>query len=167
MLSPGEACPKHDVPLEPQPEHGEDAAAEEQSTWVVAATFGNDAEPEAKRLRLEAEGIPTLLDNERMGSGSMLQIATGGIRLRVPRQSLADARVILSQAWTLPASQDLADDDDDGWGGLDHEGSFDRRRRAMKAIIWLLLAPSLLGFAVGIVALFVMLIRGLMGLFHG
>ena len=123
-LSPGEACPKHDVPLEPQPESGEDREAERPSNWAVAATFGNDTEAEAMRLRLEAEGISTFMENVRMGSGSMFQVATGGTALKVPVDRLADARVILDQDWTIPAGDDQIDNDDD-WAGLDAEAGFE------------------------------------------
>ena len=165
-LSPGEVCPKHDVLLEHQPEPGEDREAESQSNWAVAATFGNDTEAEAKRLRLEAEGISTRLENARMGSGAMLQVATGGISLKVPGDRLADARVILAQRWTIPASHDQLDEDSDDWAGLDVEPGFERRRRIMKMIVWFMLTPSLIGFAVGILALIVMLLRRFMGLFR-
>ncbi len=164
-LSPGESCPKHDVPLELQPETIEEQATEGRSTWVVAATFADDTEAEAKRLRLEAEGIPTRLENERMGSRSMLLVATGGITIKVPEASLADARVILSQAWTIPPSHDQVDADDE-WEGLEPEQAPDRRRRVMKSIVWFMVAPSLIAFAFGMVALLVMLIYGLIGLFY-
>jgi len=163
-LSPGETCPKHDVPLELQSETSKERATEERNTWVVAATFADDTEAEAKRLRLEAEGIPTHLENERMGSRSMLLVATGGITIKVPEDSLADARVILSQAWTIPTGPEQVDADDE-WEGLEPEQAPDRRRRVMKSIVWFMVAPSLIAFAVGMVALVVMLIRGLMGLF--
>ncbi len=166
-LSPGEVCPKHDVVLEPQPEPGADREAESQSNWAVAATFGNDTVAEAKRLRLEAEGISTCLENVRMGSGSMLQVATGGISLKVPEDRLADAPVILAQRWTIPSSHDQIDEDDDDWAGLDAEAGFERRRRIMKLIVWFMLTPSLIGFAVGILGLVVMLLRGFMRLFPG
>ena len=118
------------------------------------------------RLRLEAEGISTFMENARMGSGSMFQVATGGTTLKVPVDQLADARVILDQDWTIPASDDQIDNDDD-WAGLDAEAGFERRRRIMKAVIWFMVAPSLLAFAVGIIAVVVLLLRGLIGLVPG
>ena len=40
--------------------------------------------PKLRGIRLEAEGIPTFVDGERMGSRSMYHVATGGVRLMVP-----------------------------------------------------------------------------------
>jgi hypothetical protein len=37
-------------------------------------------------------------------------VATGGVKLQVPDEFAADARVLLSQDWSLP-SDDLEDDD--------------------------------------------------------
>ncbi len=163
-LSPGELCPKHDLPLELQPAASQEPADAGPSNWAVAATFGDDTEAEAMRLRLEAEGISTFMENARMGSGSMFQVATGGTTLKVPVDQLADARVILDQDWTIPASDDQIDDD---WAGLDAEAGFERRRRIMKAVIWFMVAPSLLAFVVGIIAVVVLLLRGLIGLVPG
>ena len=56
------------------------------------------------RIRLEAEGIPTMIDGARMGDRSMYQVATGGVRLRVPEDLAADARVILAQTWSATAA---------------------------------------------------------------
>jgi hypothetical protein len=47
----------------------------------------------AVRLRLEAEGVPTFLDGERMASEAWL--ATGGVRLQVPDNRLEQARTVL------------------------------------------------------------------------
>jgi hypothetical protein len=68
------------------------------------------------RVRLEAEGIPTFVEGSRMGSKSMYDVATGGLKLQVPQSLAGDARAILSQTWgPLPG----ADDDlDDAWEEL-------------------------------------------------
>jgi Putative prokaryotic signal transducing protein len=166
-LSPGELCPKHDLVLTPQPQPDDDRAGEGKTNWVVVATYTVDTEAEAKRLRLESEGIPTRLDNERMGSGSMLQVATGGIDIMVPEDKLAEARVILSQQWKLTSDQDH-DESEDEWEGLEPEHGSDWRRRIMKSVIWLLLFPTIAAFVVFILLLGVVwLIQGLLRLLGG
>jgi hypothetical protein len=119
--------------------------------WVTVATFADDVEAEAPRLRLEAEGVPTFLEGARMGSRSMYQVATGGVRLQVPEPLVADARILLSQSWTLPA-----DDLDDAWDEMTPEPGANRRR-VMKGLIvlWLatplvLLVLSLIGLVAGL-----------------
>lgn len=77
---------------------GQAAAGDIPTNWVVVATHGTDTDAEAKRLLLEAEGIPTILKNEHMGSASMFQIATEGIRIRVPQEHLADARAACARS---------------------------------------------------------------------
>ena len=163
-LSPGELCPKHDLALTPVPEPGDDLAGEGTTNWVVVATYTVDTEAEAKRLRLESEGIPTRLDNERMGSRSMLLVATCGIDIMVPEDKLAEARVILSQQWKVTSDKD-DDDPEDEWEGLAPEHDSDWRRRIMKSAIWLLLSPTIAGCVVLILLLGVWLIQGLLRLF--
>jgi hypothetical protein len=165
-LSSGELCPKHDLALSLKPEAGDDLACEGETSWVVADTFDVETEAEAKRIRLESEGIPTRLDNERMGGRSMLLVATGGISIKVPEDKLADARVILSQQWSIPPGDDPAELDD-GWAGLESEAPFERRRRIMKLVIWLMLAPTIAGFILLILMLGGWLIRGLLRLLGG
>ena len=63
------------------------------------------------RSRLEAEGIPTFLDGERAGGSGAYSAPTEGVRLQVPAKHVADARIILSQNWSLP-SDEKADFDD-------------------------------------------------------
>jgi hypothetical protein len=70
------------------------------------------------RIRLEAEGIPTMIDGERMGDRSMYQVATGGVRLRVPEEFAGDARIILSQTWSATAA---ALDIEDDWPDFDDD----------------------------------------------
>jgi hypothetical protein len=160
-LAVGQSCPKHDMTLAAGPEHDDVDAAEVDSNWVTLATYGDDTTAETHRLRLESEGIPTLLDNERMGSRSMLQVATGGMQLKVPEVYFADARVILSQIWSDPTADDQ-DEPDDDWEGLGPE-RYERRRQVMKNVAILLVAPSIIGFVlaivVGIVGLIVLLSR--------
>ena len=102
-LDRGALCPKHDIELEGPPE--EPAPPEEAGPyvpWVTAAVYPTVAEASILRGRLEAEGIPTLLDGERMGTAGMYLVATRGIRVQVPADKIADARIILSQKWSLP-----------------------------------------------------------------
>jgi hypothetical protein len=100
-----------------------------------------------------------------MGSRSMFTVATGGLRLDVPEENLADARVILAQHWTIPECNDLLDSEDDEQL-VAREASRDRRARAMRAIVWVMVAPPITSFVVGIVGLAVVLILGLAGYFN-
>ncbi len=56
----------------------------------------------AARIRLEAEGIPTFVEGERMGAPSMYRVATGGVKLQVPAELAAEARILLDQEWSWP-----------------------------------------------------------------
>jgi hypothetical protein len=114
----GEVCPKHQVVLEEQapPALGR-RLAEEGTSWVEVGRFSDALACQPPRIRLEAEGIPTMIDGERMGDRSMYQVATGGVRLRVPENLAADARIILSQTW----SADAAALDIDDWHDDDFE----------------------------------------------
>ena len=171
-LPPGKMCPKHDLPLEDQSETVHERSARVVSKWVPAANFSDDTEAKAQRLRLEGEGIPTMLDNERMGSSSMLQVATGGVTLNVPEEFLADARVILSQNWSIPPGPDsLVSDDDsleseDEWDVVAPGDPSERRRRIMKSIALAMVAPSVIALVVGVAGLVIVLILALTGFFH-
>jgi hypothetical protein len=80
--------------------------------WVTISHLTDSLAVEPARIRLEAEGIPTRVDGERMGSRSMYQVATGGVRLQVPDSLAADARIILSQTWSsLAAELDIEEED--------------------------------------------------------
>jgi hypothetical protein len=57
------------------------------------------------RSRLEAEGIRTFLEGERMGSPAMYRVATGGVKLQVPADQVAEARIVLAQCWSLPSDE--------------------------------------------------------------
>jgi hypothetical protein len=162
MLSPGKMCPKHDVKLE-DPSLTNDAD-EDVSSWVTVETYADDTTASACRLRLESEGIPTRLENERMGSRSMYAVATGGVGLKVPAENLADARVILDQDWSIPPAEDEIDGDSE-WDEMQVNDRHERRQRSMKAVVWLLLAPTMIGLALLIVVRFGLLYRGLASLF--
>ena len=109
---PGSPCPKHDIELESQ------KAAESRPVhdgpyvpWVTVSVFSNAAAAAIVRGRLESEGIPTLLDGERMGTAGMHLAATRGVRLQVPQDKVGDARIILSQNWSLPADESSDSED--------------------------------------------------------
>ncbi len=117
-LPVGVLCPKHDLPLDAmEPPRIQFGVPGEPVHWVTVCHFANSLAAQAPRIRLEAEGIPTFVDNERMGSPSMYHVATGGVRLKVPDTLASEARVILSQTWSaLAAELDLDPEDED-----DHE----------------------------------------------
>ncbi len=72
-----------------------------------------------------------------MGEHGVYQIATGGVRLQVPRDLEGEARILLSQTWA--ETPELDDDLEDAWEDLAPEpGS--RRRTIMKIAIVLILA---------------------------
>jgi hypothetical protein len=77
-------------------------------TWVKVAAFARPFEAEAARIRLDAEGIPAILDGHRTNTAYAGQFATGGSRLLVPEVYVQDARILLSQSWD--ATEALADD---------------------------------------------------------
>jgi Putative prokaryotic signal transducing protein len=152
-LEPGTDCPKHEIPLEDQAPRGPLVSKDARIVWVSVATYADDLRASAPRLRLESEGIPTFLDGKHMGVNTIYEVATGGVKLQVPRESLDEARVILSQTWTPPAT---ADDLDDAWDDL-APGPWDTRRGVMKGVILFLLFWPV--FFV-IVSLITRLIRG-------
>jgi hypothetical protein len=112
----GELCPKHDVKLladdaEERPRLPDGAAV----SWVTVKQFPDSLAVAAARIRLEAEGIPTFVEGERMGAPTMYRVATGGVKLQVPAEFAAEARVILDQQWSWPDDDLwLADDAPDG-----------------------------------------------------
>jgi len=111
----GELCAKHDVPLEKGADDP-DPTEFESRYWVTLKTFPDRSAAEGLRIRLEAEGIPTFLDGERMGSAAMYQVATGGVKLQVPEDSLDEARILVSQTWSSPVHD--PDNLDDAWDEL-------------------------------------------------
>jgi hypothetical protein len=141
-LPEGSACPKHDLPLDAwRPFPAEALDADGQLRWTTVAIFPDTLKAEAPRIRLEAEGIPTFLEGERMGSRSMYQVATGGVKLQVPEPLVPEARILLSQSWTPPP---LDDDLEDAWDDLAPEPGALRRSVMKGVIVFLLLAPLLM-----------------------
>jgi len=119
-IAVGSPCPKHEIELEPlEPEAAEGDPAELFTSWVEVARYSDTLACQPPRIRLEAEGIPTIIDGERMGGKSMYHVATGGVRLRVPEKLAAEARIILSQTWSATAAALDIDD----WDDLDEEDS--------------------------------------------
>jgi hypothetical protein len=166
LLPPGKMCPKHDVKLEDPSLADEADENQDASSWVTLETYADDTTARACRLRLESEGIPTRLENERMGSRSMYAVATGGVGLRVPEEHVADARVILDQDWSIPPAEDEIDGaEEDEESDLAGEDRAERRRRSMKAVVWLLLAPTVIGGVLLIVVVLGLVYRGLASLF--
>lgn len=120
LREPGSLCVKHDLELLPEPP---ETAPHDvvQGPWVEVAGGLDLTLCEPMRIRLEAEGIPTLVEDGRMGSRSMYQLATGGVTLKVPQSLSSDARVILSQSWSQDAAE-LGIDPEDDWDDLDADG---------------------------------------------
>jgi hypothetical protein len=114
-LPVGVPCPKHDLPLDNLgPPSLPFDSLEKPVCWITVGHFSDSQAAQAPRIRLEAEGIPTFVDGERMGSRTMYHVATGGVRLRVPDSLAADARIILSQTWSaLAAELDLETGNED------------------------------------------------------
>ncbi len=115
-LPVGEPCPKHDLPLDAQgPPRPQFDFLGKPVRWVTVCHFTDSLAAQAPRIRLEAEGIPTFVEGERMGSRSMYHVATGGVKLRVPDSLAPDARIILSQTWSaLAAELDLEPEEEEG-----------------------------------------------------
>ncbi len=115
-LPVGADCPKHEIATEPTPPPTLFCVDPVRpDAWVTVAKLTNPIEATARRVRLEAEGIPTFIDGERMGANTFYQIALGGARLQVPASLEAEARVLLAQNWAAP---ELADDLDNAWDDL-------------------------------------------------
>jgi hypothetical protein len=100
------------VPLEAGPEVSVRLYEErEPISWITVKVYSNSLLAAVPRSRLEAEGIPTFLEGERMGSPGMYPEATAGVKLQVPAERAGEARIILSQDWSIP-SDEKADFDD-------------------------------------------------------
>jgi hypothetical protein len=105
-LAVGALCPKHDLELEAgEPDASNLFTPGQPVSWVTVGVLPDTLAAAAPRIRLEAEGIPTFLEGERMGSAGMYRQATGGVKLQVPADQAADARIILSQSWSLPGDE--------------------------------------------------------------
>lgn len=143
-LAAGTPCPKHEVVLDGAPPRRADlpsGASGSVSRWVTVGTFDDAMKAEAPRIRLESEGIPTFLEGERMGSLSMYQVATGGVKLQVPQPLVADARILLGQTW----STEVGDDDlEDAWDDLAPDPGNLRRSVMTWMIVFILVSPLVL-----------------------
>jgi hypothetical protein len=151
LLGIGESCPKHEISLEDGPGFAPHFGDGKYIDWVSVAAYTQPIAAQAPRIRLEAEGIPTFLEGEHMGGHGLYAVATGGVRLQVPRNLEHDARIVLSQIWTsaIEPHEDL----DDAWEDLAPEPGA-KRRTVMRAIIVLILLLPLfrvlMAFALGI-----------------
>jgi hypothetical protein len=141
-LKPGLDCPKHEVALLNEAPPQLVLSPEERSSLVTVATFSHPNQASAPRIRLEAEGIPTFLDGERIAGTTHYQVATGGVRLLVPSSLASAARIMIHQNWSTPPE---ADDLEDAWEDLAPEPGI-RRRAIMKlAILVFLFGPVVVG----------------------
>lgn len=113
--------------------------------WVTVVTCGHPFAAEARRLRLEAEGIPTFLDDSRMGTDALYQVATGGIKLQVPIGLVDEARVLLAQSWAIPPMDEL----DEAWEDLGPASGNLFNQVALKIAHVALLSVTLLLFLLG------------------
>lgn len=132
LLGVGELCPKHDVKLLADLEELRPSLPPNASVaWVTVKRFPHTLAAAAPRIRLEAEGIPTFLEGERMGEPSMYRVATGGVKLQVPAELTADARVILDQDWSWPLDEPELEEPLD-----DHEAHAPPASGLPWALIW-------------------------------
>jgi len=139
----GTECPKHDVELiaEP-PRHEPFGRPGERHSLVTVATYSHPNQVNGPRIRLEAEGIPTFLDGERIAGNTLYQVATGGVRLQVPADHASASRILIAQTWSPPP--EIAGVADDEWEDPEIElghasGPGSRRRAVMKAAILVIL----------------------------
>jgi hypothetical protein len=152
----GELCPKHDVPL--LSDDSEDLPRLPDGSvisWVTVKRFPDSLAVSGARIRLEAEGIPTFVEGERMGSPTMYRVATGGVKLQVPAELAGDARVILDQDWSWP-DEDLGLAEDTANGKDDHEELPPEPDRARGFIIELIVV---LAIAIPLIAVVIASLR--------
>jgi hypothetical protein len=140
-LPSGGSCPKHETALEPAESLLPTESAIARTRWVTVGRFTDALRAEPPRIRLEAEGIPTFIEGERMGSHSMYHVATGGVKLQVPDTLVADARVLLAQSWSPPQPDD---DLEDAWDDLGPEPGALRRTVMRGVILVILFGPLFL-----------------------
>ena len=142
----GTVCPKHDSRLEsappPPPTFGTEG---EPTALVTVATFSHPNQANAPRIRLEAEGIPTFLDGERIAGSTLYQVATGGVRLQVPAPLSSTARILIAQTWATPTEAD--DDLEDAWDDLEPNPGVKRRAVMKAAILLVLFGPVVIAAA--------------------
>jgi hypothetical protein len=75
---------------------GEGDGDGEPIRWVTVASFWSAEQAHLARLKVEADEIPVVLDNENLVSMNWLWAnAVGGVRLRVPEEDASRARRIL------------------------------------------------------------------------
>jgi hypothetical protein len=75
--------------------------------WVTVASFWSIEQAHLARLKVEADDIPCMLENEHLVSMNWLWAnAVGGVRLRVPSEDATRARELLR----LPPLIELRDD---------------------------------------------------------
>ena len=118
---PSEAkLPEHDEPVDCDPAVGDDAPPEEPVEpygddgepvrWVTIGTFWNASEAHLARLRVEAEGIDSvLLDEFLVATDWLYANAAGGIKLQVPQADEVRARDLLAR---VTAQQSARHDDE-------------------------------------------------------
>jgi len=147
----GELCPKHDVPLlDVEVEDRSRLPAAAPISWETVKRFPDSLAVAAARIRLEAEGIPTFVEGERMGAPTMYRVATGGVKLQVPAEHVAEARVILSQEWSLPDEDlGLKDDEPEDLAEPSHEVD-SPRAFLIEVIVVLALAIPLIAAAIAL-----------------
>ncbi len=122
------------------------------SKLVTVATFNEASPANLTRSFLNDHGIDaTLADEHLVEMNWMLSNAVGGIKLKVPFEQEVEARALLAETsheimvdHTRQAEPGEDDSDDDG---EDSEPVLlsDRLRAVRKPLIWLMLAPTLLG----------------------
>lgn len=141
-LPEGAACPKHEVPLGPAAGGDERARGAQGGAvaWRAVGQFNRPAEAEAARLRLEAEGIRTFLDNTRMASHGMLDPSAVRLRVMVPEEEAQDARILLDQTWSY---DEIDDETIDPHGEELGPSPGDGRRAVMRVLIVVLLGLPL------------------------
>ena len=95
--------PAHDDVEPPSDEFFDDGDGDDEGEgdgepirWVTVASFWSAEEAHLARLKVEADKIPVVLDNEHLVSMNWLWAnAVGGVRLRVPEEDAARARRVL------------------------------------------------------------------------
>ncbi len=138
-LDAGELCPKHDVELLDEPPPQILLPPGDRASLVTVATYSHPNLANAPRIRLEAEGIPTFLDGERIAGNTLYQVATGGVRLQVPASLASAARILIAQSWAPPAETE--DDLDDAWEQLAPDPGVHARSIMKASILVFLFGP--------------------------
>ena len=91
-------APPVDPPDDREDEGGrdDDGGEGEPISWVSIAHFGDSGLAHVARLRLEADGIPCFIADENVAVTAWhYAIATGGIKLQVPREDVERAEAAL------------------------------------------------------------------------